>query len=134
MALMDRERIVAIEFRDDGYRWCPSCGTQEVARQYDASASLETVAEVLEEVNDGGALTAGYSYDAEVIRSTVTPLGGLSMGRLPLDRCHACDVPLKGGTPCPTLDGAPLRHYFFSDDDPLVVFWPPQRLGIDSRP
>lgn len=129
-APMDLEPIVAIEFRDDGFRYCPSCGTKAVARQYDDTVRTVAQAEtVLTEVNDGCAWTAGYPYGAEVIPSTVRSLGGLSLGQVAVDQCHSCDAPLPGGVPWPQLDGLPMEHYFFAADDPLTVFWPPQRTG-----
>ncbi len=83
----------------------------------------------LSSLDDGGAFTTGYPDDAAVILSTVTPHGGPSKGRRALNRCHYGDVPLTGGPPRPTLADAHLDTYFFSDADPLVVCWPPQRIG-----
>lgn len=90
-------------------------------------ASFQALAEaaVSEEVNDGGAFTSAYPYDADVILSTATHSGGLSMGRVVRDRCHSCDVQLVGGTHRPKLDGFDLEGYVFSDADPLVVPWAP---------
>lgn len=107
-ALIDLEPIVAIEFRDDGFRYGPSCGTKAVARQYDDT--VRTVAEaaaVLAETNDGGTLTAGYPYDAAVIPSPVRSLGACPSARWPWTSAIPATRPCPAGSRGPSWTGCP---------------------------
>jgi hypothetical protein len=72
--------IVAIEFREDGGRYCPACGTEAVASFYgERLANATEAASALDGAGDGGGLVSGYTYDAAVDPTTVQRTDFLSV-------------------------------------------------------